>query len=171
VPITMSPAPRTPRRIDRPGPGRAAVLVAALGRLLLIACTVIGVAALHTVGHAGVDTDQHSAATPGAVQTALNAVVPPSVRPADTSNDNGCDGDGCTHQIAMPGDGNDSRHGWDVCLAILTLLLVTVLTAFARRRTDDAPPRPATGRRRPPPRDWACPAVGLTLASTAVVRT
>lgn len=158
-----------------------------LARLLLIACTAIGVAALHTLGHATASPDGHSigrliAAQAGPVVVAQagtvavaqagtgtgTVAVALSIRPAGTDDD-GCAGDGCTHEGALPDNGREPWHGWEVCLAILsvlaTLLAVAVLRPVGIVRL--GPPagrwRLTSGPMRPP--------VGLALASTAVLRT
>jgi len=101
----------------------AAAMTARLARLLLLVCTVLGVAALHTVGHAAVTgLDHHSRAT--AVTDSTTFSIVPAVTPGEHG---GCDGDGCTHQAAAPTGSQDTSRWWEVCLAVLTVLAVGVL--------------------------------------------
>jgi len=143
-----------------------------LVQLLLVALTVLGVAALHTIGHAGAEPPD-AAGTPSpavaVIVPVLAAVVPAAVAGSGTSDD-GCDGDGCTHQIAQP---DRDRHGpswWEVCLAVLSALAsaslaIGVLLRLTRTRMAEAAPEP----RRPPPVPLGAPA-GLNLADIAVLR-
>ncbi|MGW4941906.1 hypothetical protein ACWEOZ_09985 [Actinoplanes sp. NPDC004185] len=129
-------------------------------RLLLLLCTVLGVAALHTVGHAAViDTDHHAAAL------ALSAV--PTIEESD-----GCDGDGCSHQILMPGTGRDSSQRWDVCLAALdTLSTGALATALALIAVFGWAISATMRRRSGPPTGLRHMSLGLTLTRLAVIRT
>jgi hypothetical protein len=134
-------------------------------RLLLLAVTALGVAALHTIGHAAITNLDHHPA----LRAAVTAVV---VAAPISSDDDGCAGDGCTHDAAGPADAGDSSRWWEVCIAVLGVL---ALGAFAvgvggLARRGDAMTGPA-GRRRPPPRPAALPALGLALAAGAVLRT
>lgn len=98
-------------------------MTARLARLLVLVCTVLGVAALHTVGHAAVTgPDHHSGAT--VVTDSANVSLGQVVTPGD---DGGCDGDGCMHQAAALSGSQDTSRWSDVCLAVLTVLLVGVL--------------------------------------------
>jgi len=140
----------------------AAATIERFGRLLLLVATVIGVAALHTIGHASVtDFDHHGGVVVAADQPAVTIAAAPA--PTD---DGGCDGDGCTHQVGGSAAAPDTSAGWDVCVAVLTdlagepspALLRTaprVPLTRARRRTSNAPIQP----------------VGLALATAAVSRT
>jgi hypothetical protein len=134
-----------------------------LGRLLLLACTVLGVAMLHTIGHALADVDGPALVQAGVVSAApvLTASVP--------GDHGGCDGDGCGHHTLMPTESSDTSRWWQACLALI-ILVFGAFSARARR-----PVRAVAvgglraGRRRPP---WATrPLVGLTVATVAVLRT
>ena len=133
-----------------------------LARLLLLALTVLGVAALHTIGHAGITELDHHPSLAAAAATAAAAVSAPI--PGDRD---GCEGDGCTHQVAMPAGAGDTSRGWQVCLAVLSVLAIGALASGLRWR-GCGPAVGATERRRPPPHTTA---LGLTLAVGAVLRT
>jgi hypothetical protein len=135
-------------------------------RLLLLACTVLGVAALHTIGHAGVRVlDHHDrliAVQPGAVI----ALAPPA--PADHG---GCDGDGCDHPAAAPGGAGDTPRWWEICLAILGLLTAGTVVTIAALRSRGMSMAAADAVHRPPPRNTGATRLGLAMASATVLRT
>jgi hypothetical protein len=140
-----------------------------LARLLLVACTVIGVAALHTIGHATAG-DEHTTIG-SATSSAVAVLIAPSSLVADTTSDGGCDGDGCTHQIALPDSGRTGSSGWEVCVAILSALAVIVLAAGMHRLFPIIRLAEVASRRRPPPFAWVtAPPAGLTIAATAILR-
>ena len=140
----------------------AAATIERFGRLLLLVATVIGVAALHTVGHASLTSlDHHDRAVVVVDLSAVTIAAAPA--PAD---DGGCDGDGCTHPVPGPAAAADQSAWWDACVAVLTVLTggpspavlriaPQVTLRHARRRTPHAP----------------IPPLGLALATTAVRRT
>lgn len=141
----------------------AAAIIGRLTRLLLLACTVLGVAALHTIGHAAAgDTGQHTTVASSAVSVA-------SIVPVDTDGHGGCDGDGCDHQSITPSDAHDNSRMWDVCVAVLSVLALGLLAAatssahigLARTRWTRWRPPPLLPHRR----------VGLALTTVAVLRT
>jgi len=133
---------------------------ARLGRLLLLACTVLGVVVLHTIGHALADLDE-----PGPVRAAV--VDAASVFTASLPGDHGgCDGDGCGHHTLMPTESSDTSRWWQACVA-LTILVFGALTARARRPVRAVAAGGVKAGRRPPP--WTVrPLVGLTVATVAV---
>lgn len=94
----------------------AATANARTARWLLLLCTVLGLTAMHTLGHTGMAAhDPHTA-------TAMtSADAAPSLTPAHN-----CTGDHCP---ANPG--HSTPDGWSVCLAILTGLAAAVLLAVA----------------------------------------
>jgi hypothetical protein len=95
----------------------AATAGARTARWLLLLCTVIGLTAMHTLGHTGMAAhDQHPAAATTSLMTAAEAATSLTAAPV-------CTGGHCPGQ-GMPG-------GWSVCLAILTGLAVAVLLAVA----------------------------------------
>ncbi|RZU53187.1 hypothetical protein EV385_5077 [Krasilnikovia cinnamomea] len=128
-----------------------------LARLLLLACTVLGVAALHTIGHAGLgDLDRHHPAAASVVVEGLG----------------GCDGDGCLHHAAGSGGAADTSRWWEVCVAILGALAACVLAARQWSRARGAAVEVSVpARRRPPPHRVRGPTAGLILATAAVLRT
>jgi len=134
-----------------------------LARLLLLALTALGVAALHTIGHAAFTDRSHHPARQGIATVAATVVSAPV--PGDRD---GCDGDGCTHQVALPAGTGQTSRWWEVCAAILSLIAIGALVAGLRWRTGGGGPAASTERRRPPPLTRA---LGLTLAVGAVVRT
>lgn len=131
-----------------------------VARLILLFCTVFGVAALHTIGHAAVmDTDQHAAAQAPYVVSAID-------------DDDGCDGDGCTHQLVMPGNGRDGSQRWEACLADLsTLSAGAFVAALLLMAVLGLSLTPATRRRFRMPLLRQGPPHGLTLTTLAVIRT
>jgi len=132
-----------------------------LARLLLLACTVLGVAALHTIGHAGVTG-------PGRHHPA-SASVAAAVVPGEAG---GCDGDGCPHHAAGPGEAADTSRWWDACLAILSVLAGAALVLRLSGRVRAGAARAAVPFRwRPPPRPARVRPTGLLLVTAAVLRT
>jgi hypothetical protein len=132
-----------------------------LVRWLLLACTLLGLAVMHTVGHTSVGMAPHDA-HPGMVAE-VAAQVPLAGLVAADSGDS-CPGGHC--------DGHGAMSGWSVCLAVLqgfaaAVLLTLVLLALGRSR---GAMRQAAGgavpaSRAPPPRP-----TGLTIASISVLR-
>lgn len=155
--------------------GRAAV-VRRSARLLLLFCTLLGLAAMHTIGHdaAGHGTghdqavSQQAAATQHVVamaQVTLSAVVP-VVEPV------GCAGDGCTLVDLMAHGTSGGMSGWGLCVAVLSsfaiaLLLVALLLTrvTGRSRPRDSGGGAARSSRGPPGR-----AIGLSVAAMSVLR-
>lgn len=132
-----------------------------LARLLLLVCTVLGVAALHTVGHAALAGQgrEHPATA-----AAVAAVVPGDL--------GGCDGDGCPHHAAGPGGAADTSRWWDVCVAVLGALAAGALAVRLWARARGASPVvSAPARWRPPPRSGRASTAGLIVTSMVVLRT
>jgi hypothetical protein len=132
-------------------------------RWLLLACTLFGLAAMHTIGHAGMRleaaghhpatmaaalpgaTSVEPAAVPGAIWAEPAAAVPkttwavlavaPGATSVEPAVDGVCDG-GCAHGPGSAPHGG--MAGWSVCLAVLgaiaTLILLAMLVAPSRRR-------------------------------------
>jgi hypothetical protein len=133
-----------------------------LVRWLLLACTLLGLAVMHTVGHTSVGMATH-AAHPGMVAEVAAQVPSLAGRAAADAGDS-CPGGHC--------DGHGAMSGWSVCLAVLqgfaaAVLLTLVLLALVRYR---GAMRQTTGgavpaSRAPPPRP-----TGLTIASISVLR-
>ncbi|MEV0725802.1 hypothetical protein AB0I37_23860 [Micromonospora purpureochromogenes] len=163
-------------------------------RLLLLACTLLGLAAMHTIGHGTHSVASHPdghAAAPvraavggGAVsqrvmvaQAALPETVPvahgaaseavPVAHVAGPVSFAGQVG-----AVALPVDQpGGAPSGWSVCLAVLGAVTVALLLAtllFGRAHYAVATrhsSRPSRGPRAPPPRP-----VGLRLATVSVLR-
>ena len=167
--------------VQAPEVSRAA---ARMGRWLLLACTVIGLAAMHTLGHgashtthgdahagspADAGSDGHPAGvTVGAPLAAGTVAVAVAAAPGQMlAAADGC-GDGCAH-----GDsGGPGRHDiplWSVCLAVLgvaALLAWLVLRRRSGRDVDDAAGAVRVGETRAPPRAG----VGMRVAAASVMR-
>ena len=139
-------------------------------RWVLLACTLFGLATMHTLGHAGLQVHAHHDHAAQAAAALLGPLpVFGATNAAATSVASGvCDG-GCAHP---PGP---SRHGgmssWSVCLAVLgalvALLLLTMLIGRSRGR---GPAAPETGSwavvsRGPPAR-----LAGLAVSAVSVLR-
>ncbi|SCL62622.1 DUF6153 family protein [Micromonospora chersina] len=128
-------------------------------RLLLLVCTLVGLTAMHTLGHGAHSPSGQPAGHPAGHSAALAMV-------AD------CEGDRCTARALPPGDPGADPSGWSVCLAVLgafavALLVVVLLRTGSRSAVAAAggPLRHPAGPRAPPPR-----AFGLRLATTSVLR-
>ncbi|WP_247657125.1 hypothetical protein [Micromonospora sp. U56] len=152
-------------------------------RLLLLACTLLGLAAMHTIGHGTHSVASHpdghaavsqramvaQAAGPEAVPVA-HGVAPEAVPAAHVAGPVSFAGQ--VGAVALPADqpgGAPSR--WSVCLAVLgavtvALLLATLLLGRAHHVVATRHPSgPSRGPRAPPPRP-----VGLRLATVSVLR-
>jgi hypothetical protein len=142
------------------------VIIGRLARLLLLACTVLGVAALHTIGHAAVGAPDHhnivTVSAPVLPGTPIAQLVP--------GEHGGCDGDGCDHQAIAPGNADDSSRWWEVCVAVLSVLALGALITAAALGGRLAPTLTTWVTRRPPPAARRRP-VGLTLTALVVLRT
>jgi hypothetical protein len=150
----------------------AATTIERLARLVLLVCTVLGVAALHTVGHAAISSAAHHDTAPAvATVSATPATVsatPVMTAPLPAPQDD-CDGDGCAHQSpALTGSGQASRW-WEACVAVLTAPTLAVLSAGLplAMRVERLTLLPAAGHR--PLAEWR--AIGLALTGVAVIRT
>ncbi|MFC8615457.1 hypothetical protein ACFT9M_03405 [Micromonospora purpureochromogenes] len=152
-------------------------------RLLLLACTLLGLAAMHTIGHGthsvASHPDGHAAVSQRATvaQAALREAVPvahgaaPEAVPV-THVAGPVSFAGQVGAVALPADhSGGAPSGWSVCLAVLgaftaALLLATLLLGRARTAVDTRHPSgPSRGPRAPPPRP-----VGLRLATVSVLR-
>ncbi|MFF4812666.1 hypothetical protein ACFY03_31085 [Micromonospora chersina] len=128
-------------------------------RLLLLLCTLVGLTAMHTLGHGAHSPSAQPAGHPAGHSAALAMV-------AD------CVGDGCPARALPPADPGADPSGWSVCLAVLgafavALLVVVLLRAGSRTAVAATAGalRHAAGPRAPPPRPH-----GLRLATTSVLR-
>jgi hypothetical protein len=132
-----------------------------IARLVLLGCTLFGLAAMHTIGHSGVHGGKpHGSPAVATVLTVATSIVAPD----------DCD---CDHAAtaAQPLRGA-GMGGWELCVAVLSafaiaMLLVALLLAAATGRHS---PRSARGRR-PAPRAPPGLPFGLTLATVSVLRT
>jgi hypothetical protein len=121
---------------------------------------LFGLAAMHTIGHGGVDHAGHHAESqePAAgVTLAMGGAAP-----------DGC----CSHAAELPIRGG-GMGSWDLCVAVLSAFAVAVLLAalLLITATGRHPPRSARdpsrwGSRAPPILPF-----GLTLATVSVLRT
>jgi Family of unknown function (DUF6153) len=134
-----------------------------LVRWLLLACTLVGLAAMHCLGHAGGAHAVTMIAEAGHAMATTAAL--------DPAGD--CGGDGCAHLAGRPGGGGGhDTPGWSVCLAIVSGFAALVLLAAAlvtARRDDPAGVLLAgcgIGQRAPP----NLRPVGLALATVSVLR-
>jgi hypothetical protein len=133
-------------------------------RWLLLLCTVFGLAAMHTLGHAGMQmsTSVHPGMDRTTSAVSISGAVP-GTGIATVVSATPCAGDDCGHRGAM--------DGWSICVAILGGLAVMILVAALLRfkRTRGAGPGAALasfrGPRAPPGRP-----PGLRAVSTVVLR-
>lgn len=134
-----------------------------MARWMLLACTVFGLAAMHTLGHAGMHMDTHPGhgAKPPAVAASMTIVAGTSMSVDDCA---------CAH-LLPGGHGPGAMSGWSVCLAVLSglavmMLLAALLWTRSRRRGTPATAtlvRPMASRAPPRP-------TGLRLATVSVLR-
>jgi len=131
-----------------------------VARLVLLACTLFGLAAMHTIGHGGVDHVGHHD-EPRAVAVGMAFAV------GDAASD-GCE---CDHAAMQP-LGGSGMSGWGLCVAVLGALAVAVLLAalLLRAVTGRHPLRAARDPGRAPRAPPVLP-FGLTLATVSVLRT
>ncbi|MEU9507023.1 hypothetical protein AB0D32_12160 [Micromonospora sp. NPDC048170] len=154
-------------------------------RLLLLVCTLLGLAAMHTIGHDShatghtAEASAHAVAAPDPHADGADASMPPrhdttlayaamAAFPAVA----GCPG-GCASDRLLPfGDTGGELPGWGVCLAVLgafaapllvAALLSTGVRAVGPSGRDSVGSFPSP--RAPPPLP-----VGLRLATVAVLR-
>jgi hypothetical protein len=140
-------------------------------RWLLLACTLFGLATMHTLGHAGMQMHPHH--NHGAE---LAAVAPVASTPgsgthnevAEPAIGGFCNG-GCAH--APTPSPHDGMAGWGVCLAVLgavaILTLLAMLVSPSRRweRPASVADPWAVVARGPPARP-----AGLSVAALSVLR-
>ncbi|WP_147252660.1 DUF6153 family protein [Micromonospora endolithica] len=140
---------------------RPAARITHLGRFVLLACTLIGVAAMHTLGH-----DPSSMRPDGAHTGHATAVL------AVPAAYDGYAGDDCRHDAVEPaGHGGGHLPGWQVCLAIVTAVAFAVaLGVLLIARTSLVRPGPRPGHRAPSCRAPPQPRIGLHLAAVSVLR-
>ncbi len=125
---------------------------------MLLACTLVGLAAMHSLGHDPIlGTAGHHSHT------------------ATTATGIDCGGARCVQQVAPPPEEpRDGHHpGWAVCMAIAAALALAVVLAahFLRGRRGNLPSGRATKRvtsSRGPP---GFRTIGLITTSVSVLRT
>lgn len=133
-----------------------------MARLLLLACVLLGLAAMHTIGH-GLMVGHSSHAAHAQTTMAV----------ASLTGHDGCAGDGCTAMTALADQtGGHGMSPWELCVAILTAFAVAVLLAalLLRARTGRSP---APGAESGYPQTPSAPPrllMGLTLAKVSVQR-
>jgi uncharacterized protein DUF6153 len=143
---------------------RPAADIRRCARWLLLLGTLFGLAAMHTLGHTGmqmVPPTNHAAPAVASIRASVQAYLEPAAEMREAPS---CTGDHCPDHGAM--------SQWSVCLAVLGglavfALLVAVLIGGGRTRTPaagKAMSTPVTSRAPPQQR------FGLTIASTAVLR-
>ncbi|GIF16333.1 hypothetical protein [Actinoplanes teichomyceticus] len=146
------------------------VPAAALVRWALLAGTLLGLAAMHTIGHRGPGGHMgdpgatgHPGARPAAaIMTAMAQPVP--IAAAGLATDAVCPDGHC--------DGHHPMSGWNACQAVLQVVTAAVLLALlllvAGRGSGGV--RATVPRRAWPPRGPPGPGWGLTIASVAALR-
>lgn len=146
-----------------------------VARFLLLAATLIGLAAMHSLGHQlampgghaghGMRPGAPPATVPAADQTggaaAMSVAVP-----------SGCAGDGCPRLAAAPNGTPGHLPGWAVCLAVIGAFgtALALAAALLVMRTVSAPGRlrwSAPAASRGPP---ALPRLGQRVAAVSVLR-
>lgn len=158
------------RRLATARPGRAA-------RVLVLLATLVGLAAMHTLGHGSA---AHAATTPmpghGAAAAAhgtagMAATVAVTAAQVEVLPREGCPDGHCAGLLAPPARHTTGLDWWDVCVAVLTalgvLLLLCWLVGVVSRRGSGSPSQTrAVGASRGPP----VRGLGLTLATVSVMR-
>jgi hypothetical protein len=134
-----------------------------IARWVLLACTVFGLATMHTFGHAGMHIDGH-----GPHPTTVDG--PPAVAPvAETAQADLCPG--CAHVSPVPHPVG-GMPAWSICLAVLgglavVLLLAALVVCRSRSRVRLAA---GTALRWFHPRGPPCHPAGLMIATVSVLR-
>jgi hypothetical protein len=96
-------------------------------------CYVFGLAAMHTVGHAGMQMSAGVQVMPGSTATLVARHVAPgaAVQPMVAAVMGGCADDGCADPSHH---GGGPMSGWSICLAVMSGVAVIVLLAASLRR-------------------------------------
>lgn len=144
-----------------------------IARWLLLACTVVGLSAMHTLGHAGthrahgehpLPADRMASAAVAMTGTSLTTVL------AGTAAAVAADC-GCAH-VRPSAPGHGGLPTWSVCLAILGGLAVVVLAALRLMRSRRyAEPGGMAAALPLVPRGPPRRRTGLILATVSVLRT
>ncbi len=167
------------------------------GRLALLLCTLIGLAAMHTLGHgahSGGTHAGHDGAAPRDGHPAPAAFADGAAVPATLADGTGgpvalvggmvaavtlgaragCPAGGCAPARLLPDGGRaDWPSGWSVCLAVLGALGVALLVAvlLLTRARAPGPPGWQAGGVSAGPRAPPSRPLGLRLAEVSVSRT
>ncbi|MFC4110209.1 hypothetical protein [Micromonospora zhanjiangensis] len=155
--------------------GMSAVRGGWLVRFVLLTATLIGLAAMHSLGHEPAMADHHD--RPGMspiTQTVLQpaAALTKTVAAMSVAAPSGCAGDRCTGLSSASGDAPGNMPGWAVCLAVVGAFGVALALAAAllRRATVTTPGdrrQASVAVSRGPP---ACPRLGRRVAEVSVLR-
>ena len=155
---------------------RRAAVVGRVARLVLLACTLLGLAAMHTIGHsaAGHRAGHHDEVGHPPIHAAeILGVMAQAAGGAEDllAGSDGCAGDGCVHAALMP-SGDGGMGGWELCVAVLSAFAVAVLLAALLLAAVTGRFAPPAGRRRgiTAPRGPPVQPFGLTLATVSVLR-
>ncbi|MEU7982013.1 hypothetical protein AB0B63_26215 [Micromonospora sp. NPDC049081] len=155
--------------------GMSAVRGGRLVRFVLLTATLIGLAAMHSLGHEPTMADHHNRSGMSAI---THMVVQPAAALTKTgaatsvAAPSGCAGDGCAGLSSARGDSPGHVPGWAVCLAVVGAFGVALVLAAAllRRATGTTPGdrrRPSVAVSRGPP---AWPRMGQRVAAVSVLR-
>jgi hypothetical protein len=149
--------------------GNRGVRRAAL-RWILLAWTLLGMAAMHTIGHIGAGHSMAMPEPPAAQRVQTTAMMlaehavhvsAPASKPCPS---------GCAHARDGGQTGGGHPDSWSVCLAILAAFAAAVLSGWLLRATTgggaNRPMRPLAITPRAPPAGG----VGLRLAGLSVLR-
>jgi hypothetical protein len=100
---------------------------------MLLASTLLALAAMHTVGHTGMQMNAGVLVMPGSTATLVSRHVAPSeaVQAVVAAVMGGCADDGCADPSHH---GGGPMSGWSICLAVLSGVAVIVLLAALLRR-------------------------------------
>ncbi|WP_285792939.1 hypothetical protein [Micromonospora sp. NBRC 107095] len=150
--------------------GMSAVRGGRLVRLVLLTATLIGLAAMHSLGHQpAVAGPHHGAAMApeaqrGAILTAVAAM--------NDAGPHGCAGDGCEGVTAAPGGTPGHMPGWALCLAVVgafgvSLALTAALLLGRTGVTSRDRSQPSVAVPRGPPA-WS--PMGQRVAAVSVLR-
>lgn len=140
-----------------------------IARLVLLACTLFGLAAMHTIGHSGMThAGHHHEDQPASAHRV-------STMPAFTAaaQSDGCAGDGCVQAAVLPEGAGGQMDPWDLCVAVLSGFAVALLLAglLLIAVTGRFPPLFSGGRPRRRPSATSSLPFGLAVATVSVLRT
>ncbi|MBY8871663.1 hypothetical protein K7640_07390 [Micromonospora sp. PLK6-60] len=146
-----------------------------LVRLVLLTATLIGLTAMHSLGHQPAMTGQHhGSAVPASThaETPPGAVLTTAIAAMDVAVPHGCAGGQCAGLDAAPSGAPGHMPGWAVCLAVVGAFGVSLaLTAALLLRRTGAMPRdrrqPSVAVSRGPPA-WS--PMGQRVTAVSVLR-